>query len=209
MRKRSRSPRSRISKTPINARTALQQLDNLPSLANRPLWSDAERSELQALMNLTQAETSELNQAGFSQLDAQYLSECLLIRSAVGSLRLESRPPLEQARLSFEWVCRMVYIEDLLPWPANPWMVLQSGYGVSLSHAYSILAVWQQLGLSCCLIGPPNLKESQSLVLDSTDPSAPATYAPFGRVASRSTRTFTYSITCRASQSLRRMERES
>ena len=159
-------------------KTVLQQLDNLPSLAQRPVWSDAERNEIQSLLKLTNAEVSELNQQGFSQLDAQYLSECLLIRAAVRSLRLESRPSLEQARLSFEWVCRMLYVDETIPWPVNPWLSLQSGYGVHLTRAYAVLATWQQLGLTGCVVGPPSLKDSRSATVDATDPTAPATYAP-------------------------------
>jgi hypothetical protein len=161
-----------------HCRNVLQHLDNLPSLSQRPIWNEAERKEIQTLMMLTPSETTELGQAGFTHLDAQYLSECLLIRAGVRSLRLDSRPPLEQARLSFDWVCRMLYVDDTVPWPVNPWLALQSGYGVSLTRAYAVLAVWQQLGLPHCLVGPPSLKETQSVTLDPTDPQAAVTHAP-------------------------------
>lgn len=161
-----------------NCKVVLQQLDTLPSLSQRPVWSETERAELQSLLNLSPADVNEVNQQGFSQLDAQYLSECLLIRAAVRSLRLDSRPPLEQARLSFEWVCRMLYVDDVIPHPVNPWLSLQSGYGVAISRAYAVLATWQQLGLPCCLVGPASLKDAHSAVVDLSDPRSQPTFAP-------------------------------
>jgi hypothetical protein len=161
-----------------HCRVVLQQLDNLESVKTRPVASEAERKELASFLNLNPTEVAELTQSNFSQTDAAYLEECLLVRAGARSLRLDSRPPLEQARRSFEWVCRMVYVDDRVPWPANPWTTLHAGSGIPLSRAYVVLAVWQQLGLEGCLIGPPALKDSKSIDGDPTRPEAAPTSAP-------------------------------
>jgi hypothetical protein len=159
-------------------RTVLQQLDAQDGAGSRPTVSDAERAELIALLKLTPGEVAELGQATFSQNDAAYLEECLLVRAGARSLRAEARPPLDRARLGFEWVCRMVYIDDRIPWPANPWTTLQGGSGLAASRAYVVLSVWQQLGLDGCLVGPPALKTTPSLVLTPFGAEMKATYGP-------------------------------
>lgn len=143
-------------------RIALQQLDNLESTGTRPLLADNERAELTALFRFTKTEEAEISQPTFSQTDAAYLEECFLVRAGVRSLKIDERKPLEKARIGFDWVCRMVYVDDRVPWTANPWTTLQTGSGVALSRAYVVLAAWQQLGLNGCLIGPPALKTTWS-----------------------------------------------
>jgi hypothetical protein len=162
-----------------HCRTALQQLDNLDSAATRPALADAERAELSQFLHLTPAEAAEAAQTTFSQTDAAYVEECLLVRAGVRSLRIDARPPLERAGLGFDWVCRMVYVDDRWRAPTNPWTTLQSGSGVALSRAYAVLAAWQQLGLDGCLVGPPDLEKTPSMAAsDRTDPRSPPTYAP-------------------------------
>ena len=159
-------------------RAALQQLDAQEGAGRRPTVSDAERAELSSLFRLTPGEVAELSQATFSQNDATYLEECLLVRAGVRALRIESRPPLERARLGFDWACRMVYVDDRIPWPANPWTTLEGGSGLAMSRAYVILAVWQQLGLDGCLVGPASLKTTLSLALNQVGAEPRPTYAP-------------------------------
>jgi hypothetical protein len=161
-----------------HCRTVLQQLDNLESIKHRPTLSDSERAELAKFLRLTPADLTELGQANFTQTDAAFLEECLLVRSGVRALKLEGQPPLEQARRSFEWVCRMVFTDDRIGNPSNPWSTLHAGSGVALSRAYLVLAVWQQLGLDACLVGPPALKNAPVLVADKGVPVPTATYAP-------------------------------
>src|SRR5690349_2932804 len=102
-------------------RTVLQQLDAQDGAGSRPTLSDSERADLTALMRLTPGEVAELGQSTFSQTDAAYLEECLLVRAGARALRIDARPPLERARVGFDWACRMVYLDDRIPWPANPW----------------------------------------------------------------------------------------
>ncbi|MBO0700861.1 MAG: hypothetical protein J2P46_20870 [Zavarzinella sp.] len=162
-----------------HCRTALQQLDNLGSAASRPALSESERGEIARLLNLTPAETTEIGQTTFSQADAGYLEECLLVRAGVRALKIDARPPLERARIAFDWVCRMVYINDRWPAPTNPWTTLQIGSGVALSRAYVVLAAWQQLGLDGCVVGPPDLERTPSIPTpDPSDPTAKLKYAP-------------------------------
>lgn len=159
-------------------RTALQQLDAQDGAGSRPALSDAERAELTARLNLTPAEAAELGQSTFSQVDAAYLQECLLVRAGVRTLKVDARPPLDRARVGFEWACRMVYVDDRTPWPANPWTTLEGGSGIALSRAYVVLAVWQQLGLDGCLVGPPALKTTASYTVTPTVLEVRSSYAP-------------------------------
>jgi hypothetical protein len=161
-----------------HCRSVLQQLDAQDGAGSRPTLTDSERAELTALLGLTPGEAAELGQATFSQTDAAYLEECLLVRAAMRALRIDSRPPLERARMGFEWACRMVYIDDRVPWPANPWTTLEGGSGLALSRAYVILAVWQQLGLDGGLVGPPALKTTASFAVNQAGPDPRPTYAP-------------------------------
>lgn len=156
----------------------LQQLDSLPSINERPAMSETERAELARFLQLTPSEVGETAQSNFSATDYMYLSEALLIRTGVRSLRLDKRTPLEQAQHCFDWVCRLNYVDERVPWPANPWLTYQLGWGGALSRAYAILAAWQQQGLDCCLIGPAALKESASVTPNTVNPAAPPFLAP-------------------------------
>jgi hypothetical protein len=157
-------------------RSMLQQLDNLETPSSRVTLSDGERAELTSLYQMTEGESKEIAQASFTQADAAYLEECLLIRTALRGMQIDSRPALEKGRLGFDWACRMVYLDDRIPWPAPPWWALQTGSGVMLSRAYVILAVWQQLGLEGVLVGPPSLKTTKSY--SPARPPEKPSYAP-------------------------------
>jgi hypothetical protein len=158
-------------------RTALQLLDNTDSVTNRPTLSQGERDDLAAFLGLKPEEVAEAVKPTFSQSDAAYLEECLLVRAGMRSLRIDGRPPLERGRLGFDWACRMVYVDNRVPWTANPWTTLEAGSGVALSRAYVVLAVWQQLGLDGYLIGPPALKITPSIV-SPTAAGGSTAYAP-------------------------------
>jgi hypothetical protein len=156
----------------------LRQLDVLPSASERPAFSESDKAELGRVMRLTPAELGEVSQTNFTSTDGWYLSECLLTRAGVKSLRLESRPPLEQARLSFDWVCRLIYIDDRAGRPVNPWITYEVGWASPMSRAYAVLSAWQQLGLDGCLVGPSSLKDTNSVSFDPWDPAGASTYAP-------------------------------
>ena len=96
----------------------IQVLDNQEGAGRRPVLSAAEKAELAAFLRLAEAELSEAGQTAFSLEDAAYLEEALLVRAGVRSLKIDARPPLERARLGFDWACRMVYVDDRVPWPA-------------------------------------------------------------------------------------------
>jgi hypothetical protein len=80
--------------------------------------------------------------------------------------------------MGFDWVCRLIYMDDRTPWPANPWTTLEGGSGVALSRAYVVLAVWQQLGLDGCLVGPPALKTAPGYAETVTFADIRRTYPP-------------------------------
>lgn len=146
-------------------RTILQQLDNYDAgVAGRLVLSDTERAEISTFLPLSEAEWNEITKRTFSLVDASYLEECLLVRSAVKSLGIDGLPPAERAAAAFDWVCRTVYLDDRVPWPAPPWMTLHGGCGVPMARTYAILAAWQQLGLDGFVVGPEGLKSAPSYV---------------------------------------------
>lgn len=161
-----------------HCREALQQLDALDLNAARPTLSAAEAGELTALLRLTSQEAADITQPNFSPADAAYVEECLLVRAGVKSLRLDGLPALDQARQTFDWVCRMVYVDTQWEWPSHPWATLQSGSGLAISRAYLVLAAWQQAGLDGFLVGPGNLKDTPSVDVQPEVPGLPAKYAP-------------------------------
>src|SRR5262245_50830973 len=95
-------------------------------------------------------------------LDPYYLAECLLLKDAARSLAVEKLPPLTQARVAFEWVCRQVYLDDRDLPPVPVWYILQRGAGSGLERAYVYLALLRQLRLDGCLIGPPEVADQRS-----------------------------------------------
>jgi hypothetical protein len=140
----------------------LQQLDSVDGGASRPTLSDSERTALTSMLELSPTEAGEIGQVTFSQLDASYLEECLLIRASMRAQKIDDRPALDRARLGFDWVCRQIYLDNRVNWPAPPWYTLEGGSGVALSRAYCVLAAWRQLGLDGCVVGPPALKKTAS-----------------------------------------------
>lgn len=151
------------------ARRVLSQLNaSLSSTAKEyqpESLQSAEEAELRSFAKLGDDEIKELRGATYSNLDSQYLAECLFLRDVVRSLEVAKLPPVEQARVAFEWVCRQVV---LAPWVlqvsqeqqivglAPPAAVLRRGSGSGLERAYVFLAILTQLGLDGCLIGSPD-----------------------------------------------------
>ena len=141
-----------------HCRSALQQLDaSDESLKGRPEEKPEDLRNLAAQLRLGDAERTELGQKTFTSSDALYLEQALLVRTAIRSLDVQGKPPVEQARLVFDWVCRMVYVNDRVPWPGPPGITMEAGQGVGLSRAYLLMAAWQQIGLTGCFIGPKSL----------------------------------------------------
>jgi len=144
-----------------HCKAALNQLDAIDqSVKGRPRPAAADVQETAKLLRLTQAEAGEYAQPTFTNADAGYLEQSLFLRSAVNALELSGKPPLDQARLVFEWVCRTVYVSDRVKWPGAPGLTLEAGQGSALARAYLILAAWQQVGLHGCFIGPKSLKDA-------------------------------------------------
>jgi hypothetical protein len=145
-------------------KNALQRLDGLESTTERPTWEGSDRAELASLCRLTENEVTDLGQRTFTPGDALYLEQCLTIRAGLRALNLDARPASERGKLAFEWVCRTAYVDSRMPTPVPGGLTLQIGYGASLSRAYAVLAVWQQVGLDGCLVGPASLKDTRALV---------------------------------------------
>ena len=127
--------------------------------------SEAQRTELQAFLNLSKEEIADISRTQFSSagLDTPYLAECLLLRDALEGLRISGLSPLRQVEIAFEWVGRQVILQDRIV-PLSPvWYILQRGTGNALERSYVFLAAMQQLGFDAFLIGPPSLKDKPSL----------------------------------------------
>jgi hypothetical protein len=159
-------------------RAALQQLDSVdqPSIARVEIPS-GDLDSVGKFLNLTRGERAELSQSSFNQHDAAYLEEAILIRNGVRSMDIESKSVPIRAQATFDWICRMVYVSERVTWITTPWLTLQAGTGLPLSRDYAILAAWQQASLDGCLIGPPQLKDSISLV-PPKGPNEKPIYAP-------------------------------
>jgi len=175
-------------------KTALGQLNNelsersdLPAV---PSLSDDAATALKALVPLSPSDLSEVRGSSFSSLDPAYLAECFHLRDAARSLDPTGLPPVELARLGFDWVCRQVYVQ---PWvleregyiPAvPPSYVLRRGSGSGLERAYVFLALLQQLGFDACLIGSAGAQGKSTLVIGSEGKST-LTRGPFWAVGVR------------------------
>ncbi|QEL16582.1 hypothetical protein [Limnoglobus roseus] len=175
-------------------RQAVAQLTS--DLANNPnaeqlptLPPDAIQS-LGEQLRLTPNEVKEVSSTTFTNLDASYVAECLILRDAVRSLDLGNHTAERRAMFGFDWVCRQVYLRYggtltpngfILTQPLPPQYVLLRGYGTGLERAYTFLAVLQQLGLPGCLIGPPGREQAASQVVANGQP----TKGPFWAVGAQ------------------------
>jgi hypothetical protein len=148
----------------VSCREGLSLVESSNEYQHRPQLTEEQLRRLAEALRLFRSEVEGLNQQTFTTVDAEYLTECFLLRDAMRSLELEGLPPLERAEQAFAWVCRQVYLSDKkdLP-PGTPWWVLQAGSGSGYDRAYVFLAALQQLGLDGCFIGPPELETSHWL----------------------------------------------
>ena len=150
-------------------RRVLEQLNS--DLANTnetserptPLSAEQDKKYRDLFPGFTQDDWPEITSTSFTKLDPTYLYECLFFREAVQSLEVADLPPTERARLTFAWVCRLMYLNHstiesqrniaVLP-PVPPSYALRRGWGSGLERAFVFLAAVQQIGLDACLIGP-------------------------------------------------------
>ncbi|WP_020469270.1 hypothetical protein [Zavarzinella formosa] len=143
-----------------HCKLALTQLDASDrSVAGRSQPTPEEIQDIALKLRLTEAEANEFAQKTFSPTDAAYLEQSLMIRAAVRGLEISGKTPLEQARIVFDWVCRTVYVNDRVPQPGPPGLTLEAGQGTALARAYLMMAVWQQIGLTGCFIGPKDMRD--------------------------------------------------
>lgn len=154
-----------------------------------PLTGEASKS-LGERLRLSPEELKEVSGSTFTNLDAAYIAECLLIRDAVRSLDLGNLPVERKVRIVFDWVCRQIYLRQGIVHTTNgpaycpplpPQYSLFRGYGSGLDRAYLFLAALRQLGLDGCLIGPPNRGTAASIGLENNKP----TKGPFWAVGCR------------------------
>jgi hypothetical protein len=146
-----------------NAILALEPFRERSELETKQL-SESDLKALSEWARLEDIDRPEVVRAELSanSLDPHYLAEALLLHDAARSLALDQQPPLKQASLLFDWVCRQVYLQDRLLPPVPVWYILQRGSGSGLERAYVFLAMLRQIGLDGCLIGPPGGADQMS-----------------------------------------------
>lgn len=156
--------------SPAEIRHVLEQLNsdiaNVNDTAMRPTPLTAEQDKIYHTLfpGFSAEDWTEATGSSFSKLDPAYLQECQFFRDAVASLDSADVTQLERAKLTFAWICRLIYLNPafvegaqsntvLPPMPGS--YVLKRGWGSGLERAYVFLAAIQQIGLDGCLIGPP------------------------------------------------------
>jgi hypothetical protein len=155
----------------------------------KPMPADAAKA-LGERLRLTPDELKDAAGTQYTNLDAAYLTECLIVRDAIRSLDFGNLPIERKLRLAFDWVCRQIYLRQgiihtpqgpAFSPPLPPQFALYRGYGSGLDRAYLFLAVIQQLGLDGCLIGPPDREIAPGIALEDNKP----TKGPFWAVGCR------------------------
>jgi hypothetical protein len=118
-----------------------------------PLTAE-EKDALGKLYRLNPGEMAELDGSLFRPLDACHLESCGLFRDAARMLEIANVPPLEQARICFDWVMRRVQLHEQGDVGLPPAFVLRRGYGSGLDRALVFLALLQQFQIEGCLLTP-------------------------------------------------------
>jgi len=130
--------------------------------AERPSSLTAEqRSFLKKQYSLDDQELAEVASLDFTQLDGHYLDVTLLLGDAIGTLRLQNLPPLEQAGRAFAWVVRQVGLQAPHGEAFPPQFVVQRGFGTALERAFVFLALLDQLGIDNCMLALPGTKAGE------------------------------------------------
>src|SRR5262249_14832431 len=149
-----------------SCRNAVQQLNRYLSdhpESKSPALSPTEQATLQEQYALDADEMLEVQNSGFTLLDADHLEFCLLLRDAMRSLKLEERAPLEKASGAFEWVMPQVgpqdVIGDAIRQAINeqtnvfpPHFVVRRGWGSALERSLVFMAALDQLGVDSCMV---------------------------------------------------------
>lgn len=153
----------------VSCQSALRNLND--SFRNddtlvRPASLTPDHEQALAGVPLNPDDREEIRNWTFSPHDSIYLAECFYLHDAAQSLKLPNLSPEQLADLGFAWVCRSVFLKNLVIPDRNriglvvpalpPTSVLRRGYGSALERMYVFLALLQQLDLEACLIGPPN-----------------------------------------------------
>jgi hypothetical protein len=167
-----------------NAILSLEPFRERDELTTKPL-SESDLKALSEWARLDDLDRPEVARTELSAngLDPHYLAEALLLRDAVRSLALDQHPPLKQASVVFDWICRQVYLQERVLPPVPVWYILQRGSGSGLERAYVFLAFLRQIGLDACLIGPAGSADNLSYQMDPG--SARPTFAAFWAVGVR------------------------
>jgi hypothetical protein len=143
-----------------DCRVVVQQLNMYIDGAAEEKPPALSAAELDLLKNkdqfgLDDGELAEASRTTFTPLDAHYFEQCILIKDAMRSLRLEKLAPLDQAAAAFAWTMRQVRLQERPGDALSVEFVLRRGSGSSLERALVFLAVLQQLGVDGCMLTVP------------------------------------------------------
>ena len=101
---------------------------------------------------LNPGEMAELDASLFRPLDAYHLENCGLFRDAGRMLEIANLPPLEQARICFDWVMRRVQLHEQGDEGLPPAFVLRRGFGSGLDRAVVFLTLLRQFQIEGCVL---------------------------------------------------------
>ncbi len=110
---------------------------------------------MQKRCRLSDDEMGEVEALVFRPQDAFHLFGCFLFRDARNAIEVADLPPLEQARLCFEWAIRHVQLHEQADEWLPPAFVVQRGFGGGRDRALVYLALLRQFQMEGCLLTPP------------------------------------------------------
>jgi hypothetical protein len=148
----------RRANSSVQFREALQHADsqlNSPGAREELQVGPEMRSLLEEKFGLTADEMREIEATTFRPLDAHHLAFCFQLRDVARLLEQPAAPPLEQARLAFDWVCRQVQLREGASEVTPPRFALRRGHGSSVERALLCLALLQQMHIDACLVALP------------------------------------------------------
>jgi hypothetical protein len=140
-------------------KAAVAQLNSYlgrPSAGRKPAPLTAHELEYLKQAGLSDVEIKEVGSDTFTALDAHYLDQCLLFADVIRTLDMpvgdDDATQIQRAELAFHWAMRHVAFATGIPYVVPPGHVVRRGWGGEAERALTVVAVFQQAGLDCCLI---------------------------------------------------------
>lgn len=160
------SAREKLSKQVdlFSCRAALQQLNAHLGRSNvdrPPSLTDEEKARLTQELGLNKDELAEIGSTTFTLLDAHHLDQCFLFRDIARSFDMDFLPPIDQARILFDWVVRQVRQEPRDDAVIPEQYALRRGRGTAYERALIFLGLLDQLSIDGALVSFPQKVQDQ------------------------------------------------